>query len=164
MIQRLINTYSFHEFPKILRKLREQKKLTRKQFGLAIGKEDYQVQRYEALKGQKALPSIETFMRMCLILQIDPSELLGLEWVNAEQAPEPGIIYKWTIGKPSDLITKFMKFHWQCSNHFCQHHNIEYNAYKLNKFVKSQFMCESCNTLFYKIHGVENDKKKKRNK
>lgn len=149
------------DFSHMLKKIRLKKGLSRSQLGKLIGKEHYQIQRYEQPDGSptKQIPPLPVFADLCVALQIDPIKLLGMKWVDAIKKPEPGVIYDWAIDKHEDLVNpEFNKMSWICPK--CMKINYEYDAYsrKKKKFIRNEFMCEHCNTIYNVLMEAEDEK------
>ena len=107
-------------FSKLLREMREKTGLTREYVADYLGKDKQQIRRYEDEK-EKQLPPLPELIKLCVLYQIEPNELLFFHWRDCEKNPEPGIVYRWTYIS-NDNITKLV---WICPS--CSHTNIEYN-------------------------------------
>jgi len=59
------------------------KNMSRRQLSTPMGVGEIQISRYESTKESiKQLPTVEGFKKMCLKLQVDPCDLLGLVWIK----------------------------------------------------------------------------------
>ena len=155
-VKRVIWKYDEYLFPKLLKKFRLDRGLSRTQLGNMVGKEHYQIQRYESTENDNQVPPLETFANICVALQVDPKDLIGLVWVEGMDKPQPGVIYDSKLEVDVDLITsEFRKFYWRCPH--CGVTNIEYDAYdaKRKKMIKDEFMCEHCSRLYAKFYNKE---------
>jgi len=64
----------------LLKKLRLQRKMSTGQLAIKLGIKKRQINRYES--GTVKRINIDLFKKICLIFQIDPKYILGLEWVD----------------------------------------------------------------------------------
>lgn len=137
-------------FSKMLRKIRLERKLTKKQLAVMIGKQEQQIQRYETLKNttNKQLPPLDVFKKLCIALQVLPGELLGLKFIESNKPLNSGIIYEWKVKK--DAV------YWICPE--CNRKNITYNDFSRHKKLlkHQQFLCEydDCGKFFDKLDGI----------
>ncbi len=104
-VKRVIWKYDEYLFPKLLKKFRLDRGLSRTQLGNMIGKEHYQVQRYESMASDNQVPPLEIFANICVALQVDPKDLIGLVWVEGMCEPQPGVIYDSKLDVEVDLRT-----------------------------------------------------------
>lgn len=160
---RIDNGYSNVKFAMNLTLARESRGLTREQLASAIGRDKQQIWRYEDWKGNLQTPSLETFCKICEVLDIQPNELLNVSEKNNKECPQDGVIYNWEMylnyknefEKKKSVIT----LRWEC-NH-CSLINILYN-FKSNsesyKYIECSVQCEKCFEVYRNLLKVEGNK------
>lgn len=142
-----VDENSFH---KNLKKIRQEKRMTKKQLGQAIGKNEQQIQRYECdmYSKYKQFPTLEVFKKICLVLQTSPEVMLGLKFEISDKPYYVGVIYEWK--KTKDGIK------WVCPN--CSRENITYINFNKNKndLLTQEYMCEydDCGLYFNRLESV----------
>lgn len=137
-----------HSFPIILKKIRHQMNLSRKQLGIKVGKTEQQIQRYETVKGAGVyqFPPLNVLKNICVALQVDANMLLGLVWNQSDKPFNHSIVYEWNLKGDS--------IHWICP--ICRKENITYNDFrKKPSLIKTQSLqCEydDCGVYFEKLN------------
>jgi transcriptional regulator with XRE-family HTH domain len=150
LVWKVDNKYSL---PAILKEKRLALKLSRSKLGRMVGKKPAQIQRYESKLSNQQIPPLQVFTRLCVALQIEPNDLLGLHWTYIDYIPEPGVIYDWSVDEVQSIAEKeFKRMVWHCPK--CNQKNYEYDAWSERhlKFVRKEFMCEFCSSLFTKLN------------
>ncbi len=109
-----------------------------------IGKSFAQMTKY--CDGQ-GLPSLPDLRKICIMLNTDPMKLMGLEWVDSREFPEPGVIYDWAFVNVSSMQNRL---EWKCS--LCSKDNIAYEVSELGMMIEPNLTCEFCNNVFHKIN------------
>lgn len=106
-----------------------------------IGKTTMQVWRYENSIHNM---SIDTLLQLCISLQVDPCELLGLKWVDES---ELGVVSSFRVRKDH------LSIEWDCPN--CKTMNISYGDWNkedgeldVDSLSHLELMCEYCNSFF----------------
>ena len=95
-IVKLDTIWNRNLFSKILREQREKNKLSRKFVSDYLGKNKKQIIRYED-ENETQLPYLTDIIKLCVLYQIQPNELLCFDYIDLEEHPEPGVIYRWEI-------------------------------------------------------------------
>jgi len=86
--------------------------------GKEIGVGGIQITRYA--DGDQ-MPSLETFVKICIKFQLEPSEALGLIWKNSKDDKD-GVVTRWQV--KDDLKMGGLRLYWVCDT--CSKRNIEY--------------------------------------
>ena len=152
---RIVGEFSKYVFSERLRYYRKKYNMTREELAKLLGKEQQQIVRYET--DGVNLPPLDTFAKLCVILQIHPSELLDLKDVSIIDEPEAGFIYEWNmmsyeVDNFSVKVKKEIKLFWKCS--ICKKDNIEYNfkaTGETYRCIESNMKCEHCFSVFGNI-------------
>jgi transcriptional regulator with XRE-family HTH domain len=126
------------KFAALLKVKRIESSITKKQLGSYIGRSLMQIQRYEDINGdQQQYPSLEVFVELCTILQINPLEILNIKISNSDELIPEQLIKEFIVYKD--------RMHWTCIK--CGGKNSDYDDYrKLNvkQIVEKKFACEHC--------------------
>ena len=145
--KKLIST-SDYIFSKLLRKIRLEKKLTTKELGLKIKRSGQQIQRYETPpdKPEHQSPPMIVFKELCLALQVDANEFLGLAWEQSSEPFDKRTVYEWKLSGD--------KLYWTCP--VCRRKNLLYNDFvkKPTLLKKQELQCEyeDCGVYFEKLN------------
>jgi len=125
-------------FNEKLRQVRNEKNFSKVGLARAIGREWLQIKRYEE---NEQFPPLDVFKRLCLVLQVDPSWFLGLEWKS--KAVE-GTIFKWYLSNHNTVL------HWCCDS--CKANNVEYvEMDKKEDLENMEYMCEGCEVVYNEL-------------
>ena len=86
----------------LLKKLRKQKPyaystfrkhMSKTQLGIKLGVSGGQICRYKMSGSGRQYPKLKTFKRMCIVLQVDPKDLLGIDWIDGVLVDDNGKLY-----------------------------------------------------------------------
>ena len=159
----LVEQYGFGDRSKL--------KKRKNHLGKEIGVGGVQITRYQE-GGQ--LPSLETFVKICLNFQLDPSQALGLQWKDSRKDKD-ATVTNWEV--KDDLRMGGFRLYWTCDK--CSHKNIEYldrdfaileniegDKRKLDYESKKKIeyagvlkelgmMCEKCSVCYIELKGME---------
>lgn len=135
-------------FPIMLKKIRLQMKMTKKQLGIKVGRTEQQIQRYETIDGigRHQLPPLFVFRNICVALQVDANMLLGTFWKHSDKPFNHNVVYEWNL--------KGDTLHWICP--MCRKENITYNDFRKKPSLinKQSVQCEydECGAYFEKLN------------
>jgi len=124
-------------FNEKLRQVRIEKNFSKVGLARAIGREWLQIKRYEE---NEQFPPLDIFKRLCLVLQVDPSWFLGLEW---KSKVVEGTIFKWYLSNHNSVL------HWCCAN--CKANNVEYVEVDTKEDFHMEYMCEGCECVYNEL-------------
>lgn len=142
-----------YDFSKRLKYYRE-KTMDIQNFAKTLGKNVWQVKRYES--GQQH-PSLETFSKICIILQIDPMVFLGMQSTKFVVAGNKKLIYSWNLKCVNSSGT--FGLYWVCP--ICNELNVEYFQKfpnKVEKFSGIKFYCYFCGNLSNKLYQLTDER------
>ncbi len=147
--KRLVSVSNFN-FRAMLKKVRLERKFSTLQLGEKINRNGQQIQRYETYPGTKTTesqyPPLIVIRDLCLALQIDANQLLGLVWEQSDERYEIDVVYEWTL--------KGDKLFWWCP--VCRRENVTYNDFSkkpsLLKIQSVQCEYDDCGSYFEKLH------------
>jgi transcriptional regulator with XRE-family HTH domain len=145
-IYRLKVSWDADYFADMLTKYRKMRNLSLDQLAVLLGKNKQQVFRYERKNGDydKQLPPLEVFSELCYIMQIDPKVFLHMEWVNVDDFPEDGIIYRYNI------CNHDKKLYWLCPK--CNRLNLEVDVIFKGKSI-FELYCSECNEMYSNLYN-----------
>jgi DNA-binding XRE family transcriptional regulator len=143
----LIFVETDNPFPIKLKEVRWRRGMLRPDLAKKLDRTPTQIYRYEmkcALKAQ--MPTLEVFRNLCVVLQVDPKELLGLAWKCGET------IKDYRIERPDSNGDKI--FHWKCPN--CSLRNIAFGEEifgSRGKLLRNiELQCDDCGFIFTRIY------------
>ncbi|MCK5506178.1 MAG: helix-turn-helix transcriptional regulator [Thermodesulfovibrionia bacterium] len=135
-------------FPVKLKEIRIKRGLQPAELARRIHKANTQIYRYEMdwNENERQQPSLDVFRKICVELQIDPKELLGLKWRCGETIKE------YHIKKPD--VNGDLVFHWKCPN--CSIKNVAFGEEVFNKNKRLmdifELQCDGCSFIFKKVY------------
>ena len=94
---RIKSNFSKDNFSKCVRHYREKYKMSREELGILLGRDKQQIMRYEIGGKDLQMPPLDIFAKLCVILQVEPNEMLNVEKVNIIDEPEEGFVYEWSM-------------------------------------------------------------------
>lgn len=106
-------------------KYSKRKVLSKGLLGLRVGVSGRQIGRYESICGDKQFPKLKVLKRLCIYLQVDPKDLLGLSWIDEKLVKDGELII--------DPENSFQIGDTRCS--LCNQILIDYRPLK-NKYLK----------------------------
>ena len=142
----LIMVDSENPFPIKLKEVRTRRNMLRPNLAGKLDRTATQIYRYEMKCGKKAqMPTLDVFRLLCVALQVDPKELLGLAWSCGETIKD---YHTEKADANGDKI-----FHWKCPN--CSMKNIAFGEEIFNRkgeLLKDfKLQCDDCGFIFTRI-------------
>ncbi len=160
-------------FYSVMKLKRIERGMSMSDLGIEIGKSSMQIQRYESSDEKwRQYPTLEVFRRICLALQVDANEFLGLNKTFSDKGKRKVVgdtIYEWFIRgfALEEIIKKHLMSNkaviWICPA--CSKENISYINFKDKAdILNMKFQCEhdECGNCFEKLFGVEKLELKKK--
>lgn len=130
-------TFDENKFAKILYEKRTKAGLSRSQLASLINRQFIQIQRYETPGSIQQFPPLKLLVELCVLLQINPLEILNVEISESGACNNKNIINNFSIYKD--------RLHWYCIDCGCK--NSDYDNYtKLSHkdISNKKLACEVC--------------------
>lgn len=151
-LTRVVSNFNEKLFSRTLKKKRQERGMSMKQLANKLDLNKQQVARYEGIGGQYQYPKLNTFVKICEVLQIMPEELLHVERLEVKDHPEADVVYNWDMMKD--------RVYWDCP--LCEGKNISYGDFSNKKLAVQlyrslSFLCEHCESYFGNLYNFENE-------